>query len=50
MRSLLMPFCLWLFPAAFLAVDKPPNPPGLLFYLSAEGRQYHDRAPRGPFS
>ena len=34
MRSLLMFFSLWLFPAALLAADEPSNSPGLLFYLS----------------
>ena len=36
MRSLLMLFSLWLFPAALLAADEPANSPGLLFYLSGD--------------
>src|SRR5271169_2779634 len=36
MRSLLMLFSLWLFPAALLAADEPVNSPGLLFYLSGD--------------
>jgi|SRR5450631_2373682 hypothetical protein len=36
MRSLLMFFSLWLFPAALLAADEQSNSPGLLFYLSGD--------------
>ena len=36
MRSLLMFFSLWLFPAVLLAADEPASSPGLLFYLSGD--------------
>ncbi len=47
MRTLLMFFALWLFPAPLFAADEPAGDPGLLFYLSGDHGFHADYAAGG---